>query len=245
MAGVIVTGATSSIGLSLARHLIQNKVRLGLLGRDSQNLRSLKRELDGLVAIEHLDFEHELEGISVAVSNLHEKLGGVSALVAAHGVIKMSPLRSSSLSEWEGVLKTNLLSNVELLKAFRNARNGDDSIGRVVLLSSVASSRASSGLSAYAASKAALESLVRSAATEFARDKILVNSLQLGLLESGMGSEIRNRIGKDRFSEVVGSYPLGIGRDVDALGAIQFLLSEQSNWITGTNLLIDGGFSVA
>lgn len=241
---VIVTGATSSIGQHIASELGRKGFAVGLLGRDSRQLEALRRNISGVEAIQTLDMEHGLSEVSEKVSELCYEVGDVEAVISTHGQLRMSPLRSSTLNEWDTALRVNLLSNLELLKAFRNYRVESKSPGRVIIFSSVASSRGSGGLSTYSVTKSAMESLVRSAALEFARDKIKVNSIQLGLLETGMGKQIRDKIGDQRFADLRNVYPLGLGHERDALGAVEFLLSDQSNWITGTNLVVDGGYSV-
>lgn len=216
---------------------------MGLIGRDLSKLRALQDDITGVQAVRRVDMDHSLSKVGETITELCNEMGNVNAVVSTHGHLNMSALRSSSVEQWESAIRVNLLSNVEILKAFREHIVGSNSVGKVVFFSSVASSRGSGGLSAYSATKSAVESLVRSAAVEFARDKILVNSIQLGLLESGMGLRIQGLIGSDRFSNIKNSYPLGLGGQTDAFGAVSFLLSEQSNWITGTNLLVDGGYS--
>jgi NAD(P)-dependent dehydrogenase (short-subunit alcohol dehydrogenase family) len=239
---VILTGATSSIGLSIARKLSEMNFTIGLLGRDTERLEELQQEISGVVAIRKLDMKNDLRDINRVVSALCEELGEVDAVISTHGKLAMSPLRDATLDQWEASMRVNLYSNVEILRAFRKYTIRSKTIGKVVFISSVATSRGSSGLSPYSASKAAMESLVRSAALEFARDKILVNSIQLGLLDSGMGSKIRDLVGKEAFSKISDFYPLGLGVPADAWGAVRFLLSDESNWVTGTNIVVDGGY---
>jgi 3-oxoacyl-[acyl-carrier protein] reductase len=242
---VIITGATSSLGSSIARELSEMNFTIGLVGRDTKKLESLKRSISGVVAVRTIDMANGLGDISRHVFEFCDELGDVEAIISTHGELNMSPLRSSTLNEWETSMRVNLFSNVEILKAFRKHRVPSKSIGKVVLISSVATARGSSGLSSYSASKAAMESLVRSAALEFARDKIIVNSIQLGLLDSGMGSKIRNFVGEKAFSKIGAFYPLGLGAPSDVGGVVRFLLSDESAWITGTNMVVDGGYLVS
>ena len=245
MASVVVTGATGTIGRTLATALSKQGYGLGLAARDLDLLRELGSNLPGRVSIRQFDFDSDFDGIPNLMGEFQSELGDVFALVSAHGILNLSPLRSTTSEEWSRVFKVNFFSNVELIRAFRSSRTEMMAPNKVVLLSSVAAQRGAIGLSHYSASKAALESLARSAATEFARDNILVNSLQLGLLDGGMGSQIEARLGVERFSTLRAHYPLGLGQSSDVVGAVSFLLSNDSNWVTGSNIRVDGGFSVA
>ncbi len=196
--------------------------KIGLLGLDSKWLEELQQEISGVIAVRRIDMENDLEDISRVVWELCDELGEVGAVISTHGELQMSPLRDATLDRWETSMKVNLYSNVEILRSFRNYKVPSKAIGKVVLISSVSSARGSIGLSPYSASKAAMESLVRSAGLEFARDNILVNSIQLGLVDFGMGSRIRDFVGKEAFSKIAAAYPLGLGVPADAWGRSDF-----------------------
>ncbi len=193
MPGFIVTGATSSIGLEVCRELSKQGFTLGLVGRDETALDQLKNELGGDVHLRIFDADKELANLGSIISELCEALGDVRAVISSHGVIPLSSLRDISYQDWESVFRVNLFSNIEILKAFRKSVPRSDSTRKGIFISSVATERGTAGLASYSASKSALKSLVRSAAIEFASERILVNSIQLGLLDAGMGSRIRDR----------------------------------------------------
>jgi len=113
----------------------------------------------------------------------------------------------------------------------------------IVFLSSVSGLVGDSGLAAYSASKSALIGLCRSLAIELAPSGTRVNCVVPGLVRSEMASRMEGSISSDRMADVVAKHPLGIGEPLDVAQAIAFLLADSSKWITGTALVVDGGYT--
>jgi NAD(P)-dependent dehydrogenase (short-subunit alcohol dehydrogenase family) len=152
-------------------------------------------------------------------------------------------MSETNAASWQSSMAVNLIANAELLRGFSKCNFSSDMTRRAIFMSSVAATRGDIGLSAYAASKAALESMVRSAAVELSRKRIAVNAVRLGLMQEGMGNDIKARIGSSAFSDLGKRYPLGLGKGGELGSSILFLLSEEQSWITGSVLSLDGGFS--
>jgi NAD(P)-dependent dehydrogenase (short-subunit alcohol dehydrogenase family) len=98
-------------------------------------------------------------------------------------------------------------------------------------------------LSIYAASKGALNAMTKSLAIELGRKHIRVNTVSPGYVQTEMGEDIQKKIGKERYEAIIASHPLGLGHPEDVAASIGFLLSDASRWITGTDLVVDGGFT--
>ena len=124
----------------------------------------------------------------------------------------------------------------------------DDKIFRrpssVVLISSVVGVVGSSGHSIYSASKAGLIGLMKSLSMELSRYKIRVNCISPGVIKSSLFANYSKQVTSDINKKVIENHPLGIGSFSDVNNAVKFLLSNNSKWVTGHNLIIDGGYSV-
>jgi NAD(P)-dependent dehydrogenase (short-subunit alcohol dehydrogenase family) len=119
----------------------------------------------------------------------------------------------------------------------------DESGSAIVYLSSVAAFKPKSALAAYAASKGALISLARTLAHELAADRVRVNCVCPGLVQTNMVADLNEIIPEEQLKALLSEYPLGIGTPDDIAYATAFLLAPAARWITGTALVIDGGYS--
>jgi NAD(P)-dependent dehydrogenase (short-subunit alcohol dehydrogenase family) len=99
------------------------------------------------------------------------------------------------------------------------------------------------GIAAYSASKAGLVGLTRSLAIEFAPDGIRVNAVAPGFVESEMGDRLKSAFTADQILAIERKHPLGTGRVRDVANGVAFLLAGSARWITGTTLVIDGGYT--
>src|ERR1019366_3701678 len=98
-------------------------------------------------------------------------------------------------------------------------------------------------VSVYAASKAALIGLVKSAALEFVTEGMRLNCVAPGHVETEMGEQFRDSLTPEQFAAIERLHPLGLGKPRDVAGAVAYLLAETGRWITGTTLVVDGGLT--
>lgn len=224
----LVTGSTGGAGSATAKLLAECGGSVTLVGRDPEKLEKVKRSLPGGPHRVYGDGNDDVyDGIfhSAAVEHL-------------------AALHSSTPESTQHVFGPSINMAVTLLAQVAARR---DSIvkdgGAVVLMSSVAATRGTAGMALYAASKGAIESLVRSSAVELATRRIRVNAIRAGAFESGMHSRIVARLTPDQFDNYAARHPLGIGRASDVAQAVVFLLSDAGRWVTGSAFTIDGGYS--
>jgi NAD(P)-dependent dehydrogenase (short-subunit alcohol dehydrogenase family) len=238
----VIIGATGEIGSTLSRQLDELGFSLILVGRDEKKLRNLRDELSPKGhSVEVLNLNEGLEDLESKISLIVKKNKAVSSLIYTAGTINVVPFMQSTRKHWIESFETNLFAAVECIKGFVRAVSVEVENKSIVIMSSVASNGGQLGLSSYASSKAALESMSKSAARELARKGVRVNTVQMGLMESGLGSEIEARVGSENFGNLISEYPLGAGLPSDAANAAIFLMSERARWITGSNLVVDGG----
>lgn len=241
---VIIAGASSYLGSLTTKALSEKGYNLVLLGRDQHKLENLQSQLLGPSSIYGMNADSNPEQISSSIKQIAELEGDLDGFISFLGYLKPAPLSNTSIEAWQKSLNINLFANIELLRGFSETTYSGKATRSVILMSSVASTRGELGLASYAASKAALESVVKSAAVELSRKKIAVNAIRLGLLQVGMGEDIRKRIGSEAFYSLEKRYPLGIGTGAELLAAVDFLLTQDPAWVTGSILTVDGGYSI-
>lgn len=239
---VLVTGSSSGIGREMAIVLSQLGAHVILTGRKPAELESTRAQMgDGDHHIEPFDLI-DLEAIPDWVKRLTSRFGPLHGMVHAAGIRKTVALRGLSLPTLQETFRVNVDTAVMLAKGFRQkgccAKNAS-----IVLISSVAALSGSSAACAYAASKAALIGLTRSLAIELASERIRVNCLCPGIVNTGMTDDIRKTLSDEMFASLVAQYPLGIGTAWDVACGAAYLLAEASRWMTGQTLVVDGGFS--
>lgn len=239
---ILVTGASGGIGSAVARAASGQGARLALVGRDVATLRATLAELhgDGHVVVEY-DLA-DLDGIPALVRTVADGWDGLDTIVHAAGVHSSRPLSTSDPAHVAEVMAANVATAIMLAKGFRHklvARTAPS----MVLVSSVVATVGQSGISAYAASKGAVSALARSLAIELVRDGIRVNAVEPGIVMTGMTQKLKATVGADAWAAIEHAHPLGLGSPEDVANAILFLASDAASWITGTSLVVDGGYT--
>ena len=239
---IMVTGASAGIGKATSQLLSQLGASIILVGRDPCTLEETIKTLEGsdhLIAPFNLNNTGEIEAWFKTTVN---KVGMLSGLVHCAGTQVLRPLKLSNPKEIEELLQLNVASGLILAKAFR--QKGLHTLpASIVYVSSAMGSVGAAGRSAYCASKAALIGMVKALALELVRDQIRVNCVAPGFVSTGMLKSIENTVGAETFAEIRNMHPLGFGEPLDVANAIAFLLAQTSRWITGTSLVVDGGYT--
>jgi NAD(P)-dependent dehydrogenase (short-subunit alcohol dehydrogenase family) len=239
---VLVTGASSGIGRETAILLGTLQARVVLVGRNLQRLEETRERMTGV--------DHRVESFDLTAAGLipgwlkqlTTQTGPFDGLVHCAGIHQAIPLRVLSFEKIEEVLRANVASAMMLVKAFRQ-KACYVRPASLVLLSSVAGLVGQSAVSGYAASKAALIGFTRSAAMELAAEGVRVNCIAPGYVASEMTEGLREKLTPEQFKAIEVSHPLGIGTPRDVAHAAAFLLADTGRWITGTTLVVDGGFT--
>jgi 3-oxoacyl-[acyl-carrier protein] reductase len=142
------------------------------------------------------------------------------------------------------VFTLNVFSALNLAKGVTDKRSNIGVGTSLVFISSIAAKTGSSGIVSYSASKAALNGAMRSLAKEVSSDGVRVNSVICGTVKTKMIDAHQEIYTKEYLNKMENQYPLGLGQAMDIANAVEFLLSDKSKWITGSELLIDGGISL-
>jgi len=240
--GVLVTGASSGIGRETALLLSELNARVILVGRNRERLEAACQQLQGTGhRVEPFDLT-ALQEIPAWLKRLTAATGPLAGLVHCAGIQNSLPLRVLSLEKLEAVFRINISAAVMLAKAFCQ-KGCSVPGGSIVLVSSAMGLVGRPGIPAYSASKGALVALARSAALELAKDQIRVNCVAPGFVRTEMLEQLREWLSSEQLAALEAQHPLGLGAPRDVAYAIAFLLADTSHWITGTTLVVDGGYT--
>lgn len=234
----VILGATGGIGSAVARALVANGSRVALAARDRGRLEALSAELgdadhSSLDATDTTAVEHFMK--SIADTN-----GSVDGIVNCVGSILLKAAHQTTDDEWRHTLSANLDSAFAAVRA--GARTLRKNGGSIVLMSSAAARVGLPNHEAIAAAKAGVIGLGRSAAATYAAKGIRVNIVAPGLVDTPLAANITGNPMMLKASEAM--HPLGrIGRPQEVASVIAWLLSHDSDWVTGQVFGIDGGLS--
>lgn len=239
----LVTGASSGIGRATAILLAECGARVILNGRDGVRLNETFELLKGS---NHLSSPSELNSADQTNDWLKDLLtitGPISGVFHAAGIEMIRPIRMIKQSHLESVMGSSLYAAFGIAKAI-SGKNALTDEASIVFMSSVAGLTGQTGLSAYSAAKAAIDGMVRSLACELASRKIRVNAIAAGAVRTAMHERLTAGSGVDASHAYASAHLLGFGLPEDVAHAAVYLLSPASRWITGTTLLVDGGYTV-
>lgn len=236
---ILVTGASSGIGRQVALSCAAAGATLIVTGRSVERLQAVLAELNQ-AGREHRALPADLM-LDADIESLVSAAGKIDGVVHSAGVSHLAPMRMISRAHVESQLGANVVAPMLLTRQLL-ARNCLREQGSILFISSISAHIGVHGVSAYSASKAALEGMARSLSMEVARKKLRVNCLAPGLVDTPMFEAAQSTTGG--LEETLAKYPLGIGKPEDVANAAIFFLSRASRWITGTTLLLDGGHTV-
>lgn len=239
---VMVTGASAGIGKGIAILLSKLGANIIMVARNKERLKETYNELEpGNHSYYLLDLNN-LGEIKSMIDNVCRDGLKLNGLVHSAGISQTMPLQYLKLSDLGNIMSVNFFSFVELVKQFSNRKNNDNG-GSVVAISSISSKVGARGLTAYCASKGALESAIRSMALDLAPRKIRINSIAPGMIETQIYDGLKELVNnKDFEADLKRRQIMGIGKPEDVANATAFLLSDASRFITGTSMIVDGGY---
>jgi len=235
---ILVTGASSGIGRQIAIEISNAGATAIITGRNNDRLHETIKSLspgDHKMFAADLNREEELNALVAGT----EKIDG---LVLSAGIMKTIPFRLLNRQVLQEVMETNFIGQVLLVnKLIQKKLIANEA--SIVFISSIGGNVVGTvGNAAYSASKGAIEGIQKVMALELAPKKIRVNSILPGMVRTEMWSN--GSVSEEQLAEDEKKYPLGYGEPSDVAHGCIYLLSHASRWVTGSSLVMDGGFSI-
>jgi 2-deoxy-D-gluconate 3-dehydrogenase len=237
----LVTGGNGGIGLGMAQGLAAAGARVAIAGRDPEKNAQALKSLSGAIALQ-ADLRDE-KSCRAMVDEAAKRLGRLDILINNAGINVRKQPQEYSLEEWKLVLDTNLTSAfVASQTAYAHMKNAGG--GKIVNIGSMMSIFGASFTTPYAASKGGIVQMTRALATAWARDNIQVNAVLPGWINTDLTRGAREQV-KGLNENVLRRTPAGRwGEPQDLSGIAIFLCSKASDFVTGTAIPVDGGYSV-
>lgn len=239
----LITGASSGLGRATAIAIAECGGQVLASGRNHSRLEAT---VDSMMGGDHVFLPFELsnaDGVANWVKSIAEKYGSLSGIFHSAGSELLLPARMTKQPDLEALLQNNFFPAFGIARASASKGIIADG-GSIVFMSSVAGVRGQAGMTGYSAVKSAICGLVRSLSCELAPRKIRVNSIMAAAVETEMHERLMAASSREARSEYEAKHLLGFGKSEDVAQAVIFLLSDASRWISGTNLVIDGGYTV-
>ena len=240
---ILITGASSGIGRSCAVQCSKMGASLLLMGRNVDELNRTVSELQPGTKVEMIvaDFSKMVD-LELLIAEKIVTIGKIAGFIHCAGVEKTLPLKKQTSEVFQSIFDINVLAGFELAKIISLKKYKAEKAS-FVFIASVAGMVGESGKTIYSASKGAVISGARSMSMELARSDIRVNSISPAMVKTPILEKMFDGIGEEASQNIIKKHPLGIGEPEDVANACVFLLSDAAKWITGTNLVVDGGYT--
>jgi len=240
---ILVTGASSGIGRAVAISCSKMGADVIMLARD---LKRLTETYNQLLPGKHSFFSINLtlyDSLEPIISQCVQEYGKFDGFVHAAGIEISVPLQFVKSKQYEELFSINVISGFELAKIISKKNYFSPVGGSFVYISSIRGMVGQETSIAYSCSKGAIIAGVKSMALELASKKIRVNSISPAIVETEMTKILFDNIPEESKESMYKNHPLGFGKPDDIANACIYLLSDASRWITGSNLIVDGGYS--
>lgn len=238
---VLITGASSGLGRQCAISCSRMGATVILVARKTERLLSVIAELEGddnlYYSLDITEYS-EIEGI---VRDAVEKLGRIDGFIHSAGIELTKPLKIMKNTDYEKLFSVNVIAGFEFAKILTKKKYSNSGAS-LIFIASVMGVVANSALVGYCSSKGALISGVRSLALEFAHKNIRFNCLSPGYIETELMVSLQSNLSKEESNKLKDKIPLELGNPEDVANGCIYLLADASKWVTGTNLIIDGGY---
>ena len=242
---IIVTGASSGIGAQCAIDCSKMGAKVVLVARNEERLKQTLEQCENLSRhiILPLDLSSSV-GLKEAIKDVVGKVGKINGVVNCAGMSSVTPLKLVTDELLDQFFRTNVYSAINLSKEVTRAGNYDKENGcSIIFFASIMGICGEKCKTMYSATKGALIAAARSMACELAKNKVRVNVVSPGAIETPINAKLPHMADPELRKELEDKHLLGLGECSDISNACIYLLSDAAKWVTGQNLIVDGGYS--
>ena len=242
---IIVTGASSGIGAQCAIDCSKMGARVVLVARNEERLKQTLEQCEE--SSRHIILPLDLsssDGLKEAIKDVVSKVGKINGVVNCAGMSSVTPLKLVTDELLDQFFRTNVYSAINLSKEVTRVGNYDKEHGcSIIFFASIMGICGDKCKTMYSATKGALIAAARSMACELAKNKIRVNVVSPGAIETPINAKLPHMADPELRKELEDKHLLGLGECSDIANACIYLLSDAAKWVTGQNLIVDGGYT--
>ena len=242
---IIVTGASSGIGAQCAIDCSKMGARVVLVARNEEGLKQILEQCEEPSRHIILPLDLSLsDGLKDAIKDVVAKVGKINGVVNCAGMSSVTPLKLITDELLDQFFRTNVYSAINLSKEVTRVGNYDKEGGcSIIFFASIMGLCGDKCKTMYSATKGALIAAARSMACELAKNKIRVNVVSPGAIETPINAKLPHMADPELRKELEDKHLLGLGECSDISNACIYLLSDAAKWVTGQNLIVDGGYT--
>lgn len=242
---IIVTGASSGIGAQCAIDCSKMGARVVLVARNEERLKQTLEQCEepSRHMILPLDLSSS-DGLKDGIKDVVAKVGKTNGVVNCAGMSSVTPLKLVTDELLDQFFRTNVYSAINLSKEVTRVGNYDKERGcSIIFFASIMGLCGEKCKTMYSATKGALIAAARSMACELAKNKVRVNVVSPGAIETPINAKLPHMADPELRKELEEKHLLGLGECSDIANACIYLLSDASKWVTGQNIVVDGGYT--
>lgn len=243
---IVVTGASSGLGKEAAILISKLGGSVILVARNKDKLNEVYESLDSSKNKTHAFYSFDLsrlEEIKNLAIQIIDDNGKIDGVINAAGIESTVPLKMLSINHLEEIFRINVFAGIELTKHLSSNRASNKN-SSFIFMSSVMGDLGQKGKVAYCGTKGAVNAFLKPMALELAKGGRRVNCVSPGIVNTELTAKLFNNITADAKEKILNLHPLGFGEPSDVAFLLVYLLSDASRWMTGSNLTIDGGYSI-
>lgn len=241
---ILVTGASSGIGAQCAIDCSRMGAKVILVARNEERLKLTLNRMEG---DGHLVLPFDLsssDGLKETVKEVVGQVGKINGVVNCAGISSVTPLKLVTDELLDQFFRTNVYAAINLSKEVTRAGNYDKEGGcSIIFLASIMGLCGEKCKTMYSATKGALIAAARSMACELAKNRVRVNVVSPGAIETPINAKLPHMADPELRKELEAKHLLGLGECSDISNACIYLLSDAAKWVTGQNLIVDGGYT--